>query len=185
MAKRDYLTVDDVTPEELTALLDGADKHKADRRPRTQLAGKTVALIFEKPSTRTRRRRTRPPGGHQREGVLGLVGIEERLYQILRRVDAARHPTRLHEGRHACSAIPRDEVEGQREHIRVQRRVPRPFAVHVEAGAEDRPLQRPPQPRDEAGRAQRRADALVPNAAQNRANDEMLAKSLARDCAGR
>jgi ornithine carbamoyltransferase len=52
--KRDYLTVDDLTTAELIALLDGADKHKTDRRPRTQLAGKTVALIFEKPSTRTR-----------------------------------------------------------------------------------------------------------------------------------
>jgi ornithine carbamoyltransferase len=52
--KRDFLSVDDVTPEELTALLDGADRHKAERRPRSTLAGRTVALIFEKPSTRTR-----------------------------------------------------------------------------------------------------------------------------------
>jgi ornithine carbamoyltransferase len=54
MSKRDFLSVDDLTPEELVALLDGADRHKADRRPRTSLQGRTVALIFEKPSTRTR-----------------------------------------------------------------------------------------------------------------------------------
>ncbi len=52
--KRDFLTVDDVSPAELAALLDGADRHKADRRPRTTLAGRTVAVVFEKPSTRTR-----------------------------------------------------------------------------------------------------------------------------------
>jgi ornithine carbamoyltransferase len=54
MSKRDFLSVDDVTPDELVALLDGADRHKAERRPRTTLQGRTVALIFEKPSTRTR-----------------------------------------------------------------------------------------------------------------------------------
>lgn len=54
MPKRDFLTIDDVTPEELIALIDGADQHKAHRKPTQQLAGKTVALIFEKPSTRTR-----------------------------------------------------------------------------------------------------------------------------------
>jgi ornithine carbamoyltransferase len=54
MSKRDFLTVDDVSPDELVALLDGADRHKADRRPRATLQGRTVALVFEKPSTRTR-----------------------------------------------------------------------------------------------------------------------------------
>jgi ornithine carbamoyltransferase len=72
VAKRDFLTLDDVTAAELLALLDGADAHKADRRPPAQgpqaqadpkagsqarrdtLAGSTVALIFEKPSMRTR-----------------------------------------------------------------------------------------------------------------------------------
>jgi ornithine carbamoyltransferase len=54
MSKRDFLSVDDVSSDELVALLDGADRHKADRRPRPTLAGRTVALIFEKPSTRTR-----------------------------------------------------------------------------------------------------------------------------------
>jgi ornithine carbamoyltransferase len=54
MSKRDFLSIDDVSPQELVALLDGADRHKADRRPRRTLHGRTVALIFEKPSTRTR-----------------------------------------------------------------------------------------------------------------------------------
>jgi ornithine carbamoyltransferase len=54
MSKRDFLSVDDISSDELVALLDGADRHKADRRPRATLAGRTVALIFEKPSTRTR-----------------------------------------------------------------------------------------------------------------------------------
>jgi len=54
MSKRDFLSVDDLSGDELVALLDGADRHKADRRPRQTLAGRTVALVFEKPSTRTR-----------------------------------------------------------------------------------------------------------------------------------
>jgi ornithine carbamoyltransferase len=54
MSKRDFLSIDDVEPEELVALLDGADRHKADRRVRDALGGRTVALVFEKPSTRTR-----------------------------------------------------------------------------------------------------------------------------------
>src|ERR687898_680399 len=54
MSKRDFLSVDDVEPAELAAILDGADRHKADRRARGTLGGRTVALIFEKPSTRTR-----------------------------------------------------------------------------------------------------------------------------------
>jgi ornithine carbamoyltransferase len=54
MSKRDFLSIDDVDPGELVALLDGADRHKADRRPRDTLGGRTVALVFEKPSTRTR-----------------------------------------------------------------------------------------------------------------------------------
>ena len=54
MSKRDFLSVDDISGEELAALLDGADRHKPDRRPRATLGGRTVALIFEKPSTRTR-----------------------------------------------------------------------------------------------------------------------------------
>ncbi len=54
MTKRDFLTSDDVSTAELVALLDAADRHKAERRTRSALAGRSVALIFEKPSTRTR-----------------------------------------------------------------------------------------------------------------------------------
>jgi ornithine carbamoyltransferase len=52
--KRDFLTVDALTVDELHALLDTADALKADRRPRRDLAGMSIGMIFEKPSTRTR-----------------------------------------------------------------------------------------------------------------------------------
>jgi ornithine carbamoyltransferase len=53
--ERDYLSVDDLSREELARVLDIADELKADRSlHRTALAGRTVALIFEKSSTRTR-----------------------------------------------------------------------------------------------------------------------------------
>lgn len=52
---RDYLSVDDLTPEELTALLDLAAKLKAEPEGYAgRLHGKVVAMVFEKPSTRTR-----------------------------------------------------------------------------------------------------------------------------------
>ncbi|HSK95319.1 MAG TPA: ornithine carbamoyltransferase [Euzebyales bacterium] len=51
---RHYLTVDDLSAGELLALLDRADEHRRDRRTRDPLAGRTVGLLFEKPSTRTR-----------------------------------------------------------------------------------------------------------------------------------
>src|SRR5436309_4249273 len=52
---RDYLSVDDLSPAELLHLLDVADALKADRTlHRDALAGLTVALLFEKASTRTR-----------------------------------------------------------------------------------------------------------------------------------
>jgi ornithine carbamoyltransferase len=54
MTKRDFLSIDDVSAAELGALLDRAAALKADRGPSDVLAGKTVAMIFEKPSTRTR-----------------------------------------------------------------------------------------------------------------------------------
>jgi ornithine carbamoyltransferase len=59
----DFLSTDDVSGEQLHALLDLADELKADRASRIasdsslvrgDLRGRTVALIFEKPSTRTR-----------------------------------------------------------------------------------------------------------------------------------
>jgi ornithine carbamoyltransferase len=52
---RDVLSIDDLTVQELHEVLELAGKLKAspdDRR--TTLAGKSIALIFEKPSTRTR-----------------------------------------------------------------------------------------------------------------------------------
>ena len=51
---RHYLRDDDVSPAELIALLDLADAYKADRYGFTPLAGKAVAAVFEKNSTRTR-----------------------------------------------------------------------------------------------------------------------------------
>jgi ornithine carbamoyltransferase len=53
--ERDYLSVDDLSPKEFMELLDLAADVKA--RPEAydgRLAGRSVALIFEKPSTRTR-----------------------------------------------------------------------------------------------------------------------------------
>jgi ornithine carbamoyltransferase len=52
---RDYLSVDDLSPRELTELLDLAAAIKGDPGAyRDRLHGRSVALIFEKPSTRTR-----------------------------------------------------------------------------------------------------------------------------------
>src|SRR5690349_10874404 len=57
MRGRSFLTLAEFSPEELTYLLDLAAQLKADRvegREEQRLAGKTIALIFEKDSTRTR-----------------------------------------------------------------------------------------------------------------------------------
>ncbi len=52
---RDYLSVDDLSPQELTQLLDLAATIKSSPGPfADKLRGRNVALIFEKPSTRTR-----------------------------------------------------------------------------------------------------------------------------------
>lgn len=52
---RDLLSIDDLTPGELTEILDRADEVKSDPAGWSdRLAGMQVALIFEKPSTRTR-----------------------------------------------------------------------------------------------------------------------------------
>src|SRR5262245_34022592 len=52
---RDYLTVDDLSSEELAEVLELAAKMKADRAFHADaLRGKTAAVIFEKSSTRTR-----------------------------------------------------------------------------------------------------------------------------------
>jgi ornithine carbamoyltransferase len=53
--KRDFLSMDDLSAEELLGILDLADKiKKSPGRYPDKIAGKQVALIFEKPSTRTR-----------------------------------------------------------------------------------------------------------------------------------
>ncbi len=52
---RDYLSVDDLTPEELAHVLDLSAALKADRSLHARaLEGRTIALVFEKSSTRTR-----------------------------------------------------------------------------------------------------------------------------------
>ncbi len=54
---RDFLTLMDFTPEEILYMLDVAADLKARHRrrePHDVLRGRTVAMIFEKPSTRTR-----------------------------------------------------------------------------------------------------------------------------------
>jgi ornithine carbamoyltransferase len=57
MAKRDLLTIFDLTRDEASGLIDRASSMKRDLaggKPRIPLAGRSVALIFEKASTRTR-----------------------------------------------------------------------------------------------------------------------------------
>jgi len=51
---RHFLTGEELTSAELAALLDRAAELKADRRRSDALAGISVALVFEHPSTRTR-----------------------------------------------------------------------------------------------------------------------------------
>ena len=54
---RDYLAVADLTPEEIAFVVDTAIALKRSRavgEQITPLAGKSVAVLFEKPSTRTR-----------------------------------------------------------------------------------------------------------------------------------
>jgi ornithine carbamoyltransferase len=51
---RHFLVDDDLTPAELERVLDDAARRKKDRFADTPLAGGSVALVFEKPSTRTR-----------------------------------------------------------------------------------------------------------------------------------
>src|SRR3990172_4138584 len=53
--ERDFLSIDDLSPDELFLLLDLAAKVKAQPGDyAARMAGRSVAMIFEKPSTRTR-----------------------------------------------------------------------------------------------------------------------------------
>jgi ornithine carbamoyltransferase len=55
--KRDFLRITDLQPTELEAVLDLAARLKSElraRKPHPLLAGRTLAMIFEKPSLRTR-----------------------------------------------------------------------------------------------------------------------------------
>ena len=51
---RHFLTGEELTADELNDLLDRADFLKQDRSISAQLSGRSVALVFDKPSTRTR-----------------------------------------------------------------------------------------------------------------------------------
>ena len=54
---RNFLTLKDFTPEEITYMIDLAADLKAKKKAGIKghsLEGKNIALIFEKPSTRTR-----------------------------------------------------------------------------------------------------------------------------------
>ena len=51
---RHFLVDDDLTPAEIEDILDDADRRKKDRLADPVLGGGSVALVFEKPSTRTR-----------------------------------------------------------------------------------------------------------------------------------
>src|SRR3990167_9047246 len=53
MKGRDLLSISDLSPEELEYLINLALSMKRDGTP-TVLAGKTIAMLFEKPSLRTR-----------------------------------------------------------------------------------------------------------------------------------
>ena len=57
LAGRDLLRIEDLSADELTAVLDLADSLKqlqAERIPHQLLAGRSLGMIFQKPSTRTR-----------------------------------------------------------------------------------------------------------------------------------
>ncbi|MGD9893948.1 MAG: ornithine carbamoyltransferase, partial [Dehalococcoidia bacterium] len=53
MLGRDFLSIADYSPDEIRLLLDAAVRLKARGRPEI-LTGRTLAMIFEKPSLRTR-----------------------------------------------------------------------------------------------------------------------------------
>ncbi len=54
MPKRDFLAIPDFSPAEIEALFGLAARMKADKYGKTPLAGKVLAMVFAKSSTRTR-----------------------------------------------------------------------------------------------------------------------------------
>src|SRR5260370_34588915 len=54
MAKRDFLQITDFSRKEIEQLFDLAERMKGRKYRETPLAGKTLAMIFAKSSTRTR-----------------------------------------------------------------------------------------------------------------------------------
>jgi ornithine carbamoyltransferase len=97
---RDYLSVDDLTPDELYMLLGFAQELKTralagDRPP--LLAGKTLALIFEKPSLRTRV--SFEVGMFQLGGMALYLGPQDIQLGVRESVtDAARNLERMADG---------------------------------------------------------------------------------------
>ena len=51
---RDFLTLSDYSPKEISEILKQSLMLARQRRPSTKLRGKTITMIFQKPSTRTR-----------------------------------------------------------------------------------------------------------------------------------
>src|SRR5439155_19757349 len=54
LSKRDFLQITDFTRKEIEQLFDLAERMKGRKYRETPLAGKTLAMIFAKSSTRTR-----------------------------------------------------------------------------------------------------------------------------------
>ncbi|MDR7485205.1 MAG: ornithine carbamoyltransferase [Armatimonadota bacterium] len=97
---RDYLSVDDLTPEEFAGLIEFARHLKArsaagDRPP--LLAGKTLAMVFEKPSLRTRV--SFEVGMFQLGGMAIYLGPQDIQLGVRESVaDAARNLERMADG---------------------------------------------------------------------------------------
>jgi ornithine carbamoyltransferase len=103
---RHFLTGEELTRAELSALLDRAAELKADRGASSALAGRSVALIFERPSTRTRisfEVGVSELGGHPlvlREGEMQLSrgeSVRDTALVLSRYVDAIAIRTGAHE----------------------------------------------------------------------------------------
>ena len=104
MLGRDFISIADYTPDEVRLLLDAAVKLKARGRPEL-LTGRTLAMIFEKPSLRTRvsfQVAMQDLGGHaiylsQEEVGLGVREPVKDIARVLSRyVDVIAARTYLH-----------------------------------------------------------------------------------------